>query len=134
MNLQRPILFLILLVFLVACSSDTDEKIEPKIELKAVTNDIVLFEYTKDTGNNSSKLVYEIKFSNPNEVDVNGFHKVKINADGFITTSLASNLSPCYLIEANSDCTIFFENEASHDNGFVNSLELVSVEYELLVD
>ncbi|MEX1383580.1 MAG: hypothetical protein AB1Z17_09310, partial [Lutibacter sp.] len=92
------------------------------------------FKFTPDTGNNTSRLQYEIKFTNANNSAINGFHRITIDADGLVSTSIASNHSPCYTIEANSDCTLSFDAEDSFDLGRVNSINLVSVEYVLEKD
>lgn len=52
-----------------------------------------------------------------------------------ISSNLATQFAPCFFIDANSDCTIFFEDEVSRDDHQVfDSITLVSVEYSLLVD
>ena len=112
------------------CSNNSDD-----VEmLEEITIDIIQWEYTSDTGNNSSRLRYEIQFTNPNDADINGFHRIKQNNDGLEITQLSTNFSPCYLIEANSSCTLSFDEESSHDLGIVNSITLISVEYNIVND
>ena len=129
MNIRKRILFLPIFLLLLGCPSDDDMLTPEETELENVTYEVILFEFTPDTGNNTSRLRYEIKFSNPNDTAINGFHKITTNADGIISSNIATDSSPCYLIEANSDCTISFDEEQSFDLGMVNSIELVSVEY-----
>ena len=129
MNIRKSILFLPICFLLFGCPSDDDMITPEETELENVTYEVILFEFTPDTGNNTSRLRYEIKFSNPNNTAINGFHKITTNADGIISSNIATDSSPCYLIEANSDCTVSFDEEQSFDIGMVNSIELVSVEY-----
>ena len=97
--------------------------------LKDITYEVILFELTPDTGNNTSRLKYQIKFDNLNDISINGFHKITLNIDGLVSSNMASSSSPCYEISANSSCTISFDEEESFDIGMINSIELVSVEY-----
>ena len=97
--------------------------------LKDITYEVILFEFTPDTGNNTSRLKYQIKFNNLNDISINGFHKIILNIDGLVSSNIASSSSPCYEISANSSCTISFDEEESFDIGMINSIELVSVEY-----
>jgi len=97
--------------------------------LKDITYEVILFEFTPDTGNNTSRLKYQIKFNNLNDISINGFHKITLNIDGLVSSNIASSSSPCYEISANSSCTISFDEEESFDIGMINSIELVSVEY-----
>ena len=97
--------------------------------LKDITYEVILFEFTPDTGNNTSRLKYQIKFDNLNDISINGFHKITLNIDGLVSSNIASSSSPCYEISANSSCTISFDEEESFDTGMINSIELVSVEY-----
>ena len=112
--------------FLVACSSD--DTITP--EMQPITHEVLLFEFTPDTGNSSSRLQYEIKFSNPNSVAVNGSYIITLNSDGAVNSnSSISDTAPCRTIPANSDCIISLDEETSFDIGMIQSVELVSVEY-----
>lgn len=129
MNIKKIILLFPAFILLFGCPKDDDIMTQEETELQNVTYEVVLFEFTSDTGNDSSRLLYEIKFTNQNNISVNGFHKITLNTDGIISSNIATDSSPCYLIEANSDCTISFDEEQSFDIGIVNSIELVSVEY-----
>lgn len=56
-----PILFL-----LFGCpSDDNDMTNNEEPVLQNVTIEVIQFEFTPDTGNNSSRLEYEIRFTNP---------------------------------------------------------------------
>ena len=134
MKIKKLILLLPAFFLLLGCPNADELTADEQVELKEVTYEVLLFKFTPDTGNNSSRLQYEIKFSNPNAILINGFHRITTNADGLISTAIASNYSPCYMIDANSDCTLSFDEEDSFDIGRVNSIELVSVEYVLKKD
>jgi hypothetical protein len=41
-----------------------------KRNIENVTYEVLIFEYTPDTGNNSSRFHYEIKYTNPNNVAI----------------------------------------------------------------
>ncbi len=132
MNVRKNILLLPIFLLLFGCPSDGD-MITPE---ENVTYEVILFEFTPDTGNNTSRLRYEIKFSNLNNTAINGFHRITIkttaNGVSIESSNIATDSSPCYLIEANSDCTINFDEEQSFDIGMVNSIELVNVEYNFV--
>jgi hydroxyacyl-ACP dehydratase HTD2-like protein with hotdog domain len=51
------------------CANDNDSTPEKK-HWKNVTYEVLIFEYTPDTGNNSSRFHYEIKYTNPNNVAI----------------------------------------------------------------
>ncbi|GAA4803283.1 hypothetical protein [Litoribaculum gwangyangense] len=119
---------LIVCLFTFSCSNSDDKQIE-EVKLEEVTANVIFWEYTADTGNNTSRLRYVIEFQNPNDIAVNGYYRIKQNADGLITTAFSTNKSPCYQIGANSTCTLSFDAEDSHDLGKLNSIDLISVEY-----
>lgn len=132
MNLVLRKSFLLTLVYLinVGCGDDDMSKDEDSV-LKNVSVEIIFFEFIADTGNNSNRLRYEIKFVNPNNINVRGSHAITTNADGLITTQVSSTNSPCTEIEASSECTISYDEEGSLDLGTINFIELVSAEYTL---
>jgi hypothetical protein len=66
------------------------------------------------------KLKYEITFHNSNNVSINGFHKIILNRDGLVSSTIASSSSPCYSIGENSRCIIRFDEEESLDIGMIN--------------
>ncbi|WP_452220883.1 hypothetical protein [Lacinutrix salivirga] len=99
--------------------------------IEGVTNEVVFFNFIPDTGNTTSKLEYEIIFTNLNAFEIEGFSKITTNSDGLISSTISTSNSQCYTIAANSSCTYTFEAEDSHDLGMVNTVELVSVEYTI---
>ena len=129
MKLLKFLCPIIILALLFSCSNSDSPSEE--VTLKAITNNVLFWEYTPDTGNNTSRLRYEIEFHNPNNISINGYYRIKQDADGLITTSISTNKSPCYTIEANSSCTLSFDEQDSHDLGKLNSLSLISVEYNI---
>lgn len=108
------------------------ELIEPP-ELESFTYEVLKFEFTPDTGNNTSRLQFEIKLNNPNEFSVKGVPIITINSDGLVSSGSFSNEAsiPCYGIDANSYCTITYDRESSLDLGLINSIELINVKYLL---
>lgn len=137
-NKKRNILIvlpftLIILTTLVLLNGCKEEKLDqPKEEdLKEVSAEVLFFEFIPDSGNNAFRLLYEIKFTNPNNVAVNGFYEITTLTDGLQTAKLSSNNSPCYRIEARSDCAFTFDEEDSFDLGRINTIELVSVKYNI---
>lgn len=130
-RLKIQLSLLICTVFLFGCPTSDDDIIEIPEEPLLVTYEVLFFSYTPDTGNNTSRLQYQIKFSNPNDFPIRGFSKITINADGLVSSNISSSNSQCYNIEANADCIYGIDAEDSHDLGMVTSIELVSVEYTI---
>ena len=131
MNKLIGFLFLVILcLFTFSCSNSEDNGLV-NIQLEDVTHNVIFWEYLSDTGNNTSKLSYNIQFNNPNNVDITGFYRITQNIDGLIVTRLSSDNAPCYSIEANSSCSVLFEEESSLDLGAANSVDLVSIEYNI---
>jgi hypothetical protein len=112
-----------------SCTSESQT--EPIIEdiIEEVTHEVLYFEFIPDTGNNTRLLRYQIKFSNPNNVDINGYYRVTLNTDGLITTTFTNTNGQCGTIASNSDCIATFEGEDSLELAQVNSITLVGVEY-----
>jgi hypothetical protein len=121
-----------LLIF--GCSSDNDSTPE-KETLKTITYEVLLFEYTPNTGNNTSRFRYEIKFTNPNNVAVKGNYKITYDADGLILTPIrrVPNDNPYEKIEAKSFYTTSYDVEAvlNPTLGTIKSIKFVSAEFVL---
>lgn len=108
--------FLILLpffLFFIGCSNEKESGIEEKT-LKEIKYEVLLFEFTPDTGNNSSRLHYEIKYTNPNNVPVKGTSSVTSNYNGLILTPI-KKVPPYIEIGANSTYTEVYNIETPHD-------------------
>lgn len=105
------------------------------IEPPALSNfsyEVINFEFTPDTGNNTSRLQFEIRLVNSNEIAVTGFPLITWNINNLESKVNLSNSAsiPCNQIEGNSDCILTYDLQSSLDTG-VNSIELLNVEYIL---
>lgn len=130
---MKKLFYLFCVMLLVNCSSSEDSS-QTEDELFEVTTELIYFEYTSDTGNNTSKLEYQFRFTNPNTVAVTGGARITTNSDGLESTTIGTDDSLCYVIEANSECIYTFEAESSHDLGIPNSVEFVSAYYNIISD
>ena len=130
----KVLFFLPIFLMFFGCASDTDETPE-KITLKTITYEVLLFEYIPDTGKNTSRFRYEIKFSNPNNVDVKGNYKITYNADGLILTPIrrVPNDNPYEKIEAKSFYTASYDVETALNPTLVTikSIKFLSAEFVL---
>ncbi|SDX86560.1 hypothetical protein SAMN05444411_110141 [Lutibacter oricola] len=110
----------------------TPELIEPPA-VENLTYEVLEFNFTPDTGNNTSRLQFQIKLNNPNEFSIKGIVVLTLNSDGLEYSGNFSKdaTSSCYEISANSNCILTYDKESSLDLGLVNSLQLVNVEYYL---
>jgi hypothetical protein len=126
------IFLLPLFLILFGCTNDNDAKTTEKETLKSVTYEVLLFEFTADTGNNSSRLRYNIKYSNPNKVAIKGTSSLTMNYDGLILTPI-KRVPPYIEIEANSNFTESYDVETPFnlDIGKTKSIKLVSVEFKI---
>ena len=117
---------------------DFPEPSEPEtIEPPTMDNfsyEVLNFEYTPDTGNNTSRLQFEIKLNNPNEYAVSGIPMLTMVTDGLQMTGSFSDeaLVPCYQIEENSSCVLTYDQQSSLDMGMANSIQLIDVQYLLV--
>ena len=123
--------FIFCCLFLMSCSNNDDT---PPVStgLQDVTSELILFEYTQDTGNDSSRLRYRVQFNNPNFQIVQGVWRVTINTDGVESTMVSNAQSQCAVINGNSNCSISFNEESPHINGMPNSIEFVSAVYTII--
>lgn len=106
--------------------------IEPPV-LDNFYHDVLSFVFTPDTGNNTSRLQFEIELFNPNDFIANGLPVLTLNVDGIEITGNHTNYAsePCYQIQANSSCIFTYDLEESLNIGIINSIELVDVQYYL---
>jgi hypothetical protein len=108
--------------------------IKEGVKLENLTYDVLLFEFTPDTGKNTSRLQYKIKLNNPNNFIIKGVPKITTDNDGVVTGTYGVTSSPfCTQIEANSSCTIILDKEYPLNPvlGLTKSIKLVTVEYIL---
>lgn len=104
-------------------------QIEPPI-LEDFSYSVIYFEYISDTGNNSSRLQYEIQLNNLSNQTVQGVPYITFLADGIQSSSVVST-SSCLTLEAYSSCTIIEDSETSHDLGIISSIEFIDLKYYL---
>ena len=123
--LKKLFLVVCAIAICLGCSSNDDGP----AELQEVTFEVLSFEFIPDTGNNTNRLSYEIRFTNPNDVEVSGPYQVEVSNGALIQVRAYGEGSTCSVIAANASCTFTDEEEASLDNGFIPSRELVSVSY-----
>lgn len=105
------------------------EQIAPQ-KLEAFSYDVIQFQYTEDTGNNTSRLQFQIQLNNLSNQAVEGIQRITINSDN-IQFSTNYGINSCTLIQANSSCTISYDVEENHSTGIANTFELLDVEYYL---
>lgn len=103
-------------------------------ELQNFSYEVLGFEFTPDTGNNTSRLRFEIILNNNNNFLAKGFPILNTIVDG---TSTSANYSSdasisCSEILANSSCVFTLDKEYSLDTGIVNSITLDSVSYFII--
>lgn len=122
----------------VPCNFPEPEPVQPIGEGNVLNNfsyEVLSFVFTPDTGNNTSRLQFEIKLINENNFTVRGNPVLTIKSDNlqFSKNYSADAMSPCNQIEANSSCTLTFDKEYPIDPnlGVVTTFELVSVKYVL---
>ena len=129
----KVFLFLPLFLMFFGCVSDNDSMPE-KVILKSITYEVLFFEFTADTGHTSSRLKYNIKYTNPNNVAVKGSSSVTLNYDGIILTPI-KRVPPYIDIEANSSYTESYDVESPFDFnlGKTNSIKFVSAKFVLAI-
>lgn len=129
----KTFVLLPLFFILFGCSNSDNDSTTEEETLKSITYEVLLFDYTADTGNNTSRLRYEIKFTNPNNVAVKGNYKITYDADGLILTPFRKvpNDDPYEKIGANSFYTASYDVESPIDinKGKVNSITFVTAEF-----
>lgn len=101
----------------VPCDFPEPEIVDPNLvegsELENFTYDIISFNYTPDTGNNTSKVQFEIKLNNNNNFIAKGYPILRIEADGIVFSSSYQQdaITRCNEISANSSCTFTLDKE-----------------------
>ena len=118
---------------------DFPEPNEPELTtpplLENFTYEVLNFTFTPDTGNNTSRLQFEIKLNNNNNYSVTGVPILTLVSNGVLefSTNYYSNYAsiPCFGIDANSYCILTYDKEESLGSGELNSLTLKNVKYYL---
>ncbi len=130
----KALLLLPMFLMFFGCSSDNNSAPE-KETLKSITYEVLFFEFTADTGKNPSRLKYNIKYTNPNNIAVKGTTAVTLNYDGLILTPV-KRVPPYIEISANSSYTENYDVESPFNInlGKTNSIKFVSAEFVLAID
>lgn len=92
--------------------------------------EVISFNFNADTGNNTSKLEFEVALKNNNNFAVEGVPIFLMRTDGLeLSTNYTGNHGNCNTINANETCTFSYTKEVALDVEIINSVELVSVKY-----
>ena len=107
--------------------------VQEQIPLQNFTYEVLNFNFTPDTGNNTNRLKFDIKLNNPNNFVIKGFAYITVNADGVESSSGFTNgaISTCSEINPNSSCIFSFDKQSSLSLGLIQSIQLVNVKYYL---
>ncbi len=107
--------------------------IQEQLPLQNFSYEVLNFNFTPDTGNNTNRLKFDIKLNNPNNFIIKGFAYFTVNADGLESSSSYTNgaTSTCIEINPNSSCIFSFDKESSLVLGHIQSIQLVNVRYYL---
>ena len=126
---------IIFLTMFLGCSSSDSSQTSNEPQLEEIEINLVFFLYTPQVGNIPDSLQYEITFTNLNDVGIIGFYKITTIAtfgtEQVEASTLSTNFSDCYEIEANSTCTIGFDETGDINLGSADSIEFVSANYSI---
>ena len=106
---------------------DAPEIIEDLPKLSNFSYDVLEFNFTSDTGNNTNRLQYKIQLNNLSDKAVKGIPYITKDIDGLISTEI--NFGNCRELSANSSCIISFDKESSLDLGLIKEISIEKVEY-----
>lgn len=109
------------------------EPIQEQEPIQNFTYEVLNFQFTPDTGNNTNRLQFDLKLNNLNNFTIDGFAYITLNIDGTISSSgmLNGATSSCGQIGPNSSCIFTFVKEESLNLGLIESIQLVDVKYYL---
>ncbi|WP_163401361.1 hypothetical protein [Flavobacterium fluviatile] len=101
------------------CESDSSPE---KETLKEITSEVLLFEFTRDTGNSSSRLYYKIKHTNPNDFAIKGTSSVTLDYNGIVLTPIKKIIDEeSYIhIGANSSYTEVYNVVSPHETNLLS--------------
>ena len=107
--------------------------VQEQTPLQNFTYEVLNFNFTPDTGNNTNRLKFDIKLNNPNNFVIKGFAYITTNVDGVESSSgfLNGAISSCSEINPNSSCIFSFDKQSSLNLGIIQSIQLVNVKYYL---
>ena len=118
----------------IPCDAPVPTSGELKLNVNYLQNlsvEVLEFNFTPDTGNNTSRLQFKIKLHNHNSTKAQGAPILTLLIDGEESTGNFSAQAsiPCREIEANSSCTFTYNKESSLDLGFIKNIDLMDVQY-----
>ncbi|KQC34647.1 hypothetical protein AAU57_12755 [Nonlabens sp. YIK11] len=102
--------------------------------LEGFTYEIIFYEFTPDTGNNTSRLRFEIKLNNNSDRDVTGLPITTIRTGDITGTGpifLNVATTTCPSIPANSSCLFTADFEESLNFGNTSPGEIIDIQYLL---
>jgi hypothetical protein len=107
--------------------------VQEQTPLQNFSYEVLNFNFTPDTGNNTNRFKFDIKLNNPNSFVIKGFAYITVNIDGVESSSGFTNeaISSCSEINPNSSCIFSFDKQASLSLGIIQSIQIVKVEYYL---
>jgi hypothetical protein len=115
------------------CNYDLTALLDVSDNLQNFSYEVIHFNFNPDTGNNTSKLEFEVILKNNNGFEVEGVPIFLMRIDGVESNeNYLGNNGSCNTINANETCTFNFTKEVSLDDEVINSVELVSVKYLLI--
>ena len=117
----------------VPCDYEIPAVKEPKL-LTNYNYEVLSFNFTPDTGRNTARLQFDIKFNNLNNFSVKGYPYFTLNIDG---TEISSGwtdgaITYCTQLDAQSSCVFSFDKESPITVNKINSIKLIAVKYYLL--
>ena len=120
----------------IPCDAPVPTSGELKLNVNYLQNlsvEVLEFNFTPDTGNNTSRLQFKIKLHNHNNTKAQGAPILTLLIDGVESTGNFSAQAsiPCREIGANSSCTYTYNKETSLDLGFIETIELMDVQYAI---
>ncbi|WP_157663271.1 hypothetical protein [Polaribacter sp. SA4-12] len=115
------------------CDYDVTTLLDVSEVLQNFSYEMISFNFNPDTGNNTSKLEFEVALKNNNNFAVEGVPVFLMRTDGLESSeNYTGNNGSCNTINANKTCTFSFTKEVSLYVEIINSVELVSVKYLLI--
>lgn len=115
------------------CDYDVTTLLDVSEVLTNFSFEVISFNFNADTGNNTSKLEFEVSLKNNNNFAVEGIPVFLMRTDSVESNeNYLGNNGSCNTINANETCTFNYTKEISLDDEVINSVELVSVKYLLI--
>ncbi|TMM31101.1 hypothetical protein FDT66_03795 [Polaribacter aestuariivivens] len=106
---------------------DIAETIKELPRLSEFSYNVLEFDFTPDTGNNTSRLKYKIELNNTGNKNIKGIPFITTNADGVIVSQ--ANIDNCVELNPDSSCIISYDKEESLDIAIIKNITLQNVEY-----